>query len=307
MSHPFPKSMTVKQAVISTLAYFDIFDVPLTAEEIYENLFFLNPDKAKIDIYLRESPLVHVYDSYYSLKRNRAFYEAWEGKRRRAKEFWKRVHRFQWLFNLCPFVRLVAVCNSLPIRAVEENSDIDLLVITEKKHMFLARFFLTILTSFMLVRRQGKWIRKRFCLSFYITEDNLDLNEIAQKPYDIYLAYWLKTLEPIAGDYNLYKKLINKNEYWMKPYFKTQTLHRRRFRKAKSWHTNWKNKMEKWFAGEKWEIRMRNWQKKRALEKYQRLLDPSGTVISEKMLKFHDKDVRTQIRHAWVERINEFV
>jgi len=307
MSYAFPKTMTVKQAVISTLAYFDLFDVPLSAEEIYENLFFLKPDKEKIDIYLRESPLIHIYDGYYSLKRNRAFYEAFEGKRRRAKEWWKRVHNFQWIFHLCPFVRLAAVCNSLPIRAVEENSDIDLLVIADKKHLFTARFFLTLLTSFFFVRRHGRFTRKKFCLSFYITDDNLDLSEVEQKPYDIYLAYWLKTLTPISGDYILYERLLEANAKWLKPYFPEVTKLRRRYRKPKPWHAKWKSRLERWFGTEKWELKFRNWQMERALEKYRRLPDKSGSVISEKMLKFHDRDIRAEIRHDWVARINEFL
>ena len=94
MTYDFPKSMTIKQAVISTLAYFDLFDVPLTREEIYENLFFLNPDQRKIDMYLKESPLIHIHDGYFSLKRNAAFYQHFEGKRRRSKEFWKKVKRW---------------------------------------------------------------------------------------------------------------------------------------------------------------------------------------------------------------------
>jgi hypothetical protein len=307
MSYAFPKTMTVKQAVISTLAYFDLFDVPLTREEIYEHLFFLNPDQEKIDIYLRESPLIHEFDGYFSLKRNEAFYEHFLAKRRRAKEFWRRVHRSQWMFSICPFVKFVGVCNSLPIRAVEDNSDIDLLIVTEKNHMFTARFFVTLITSIFGIRRHGKRIRKRFCLSFFTTEDNLDFESIKKDPYDIYLAYWIKTLEPISGDYVIYEKILKANREWLKPYFTHLIKHRRRFRKARNWQTKIKSTLEKWFAAEKWEIRMRNWQIKRALEKYRKLEDQSGTIITQNMLKFHDHDAREQIRHDWVARINEFV
>ena len=311
MSQIFPKSMTVKQAVISTLAYFDLFDVPLTRDGIYENFFFLPLDKKKIDIYLRESPLIQEHDGLFSLKRNIAamqnFYEYFMAKIRRSKKYWKKVHRWQWLLAACPFVKLVAVCNSLPIRAVEDDSDIDLLVITDKKHMFTARFFLTLLTSLSLTRRNGNSIRKRFCLSFYITEDNLDLSEIEQKPYDIYLAYWLKTLEPITGDYQTYEQFMLANRGWLKPYFGELTKHRRRFRKTRPWQQKIKSRLEKWFGSQEFEIKMRNWQLRRAFEKSRRLPDQSGTIITEKMLKFHDKDVREKIRHDWVARINEFL
>lgn len=307
MSYAFPKTMTVKQAVISTLAYFDLFDVPLTREEIYENLFFLNPDQRKIDIYLRESPLIHELDGYFSLKRNSAFYEHFFAKRRRAKEFWKRVNRFQWIFSLAPFVKFVGVCNSLPIRAVEDDSDIDLLIVTEKNHMFTARLFVTLLVSMFGIRRHGRKIRKRFCLSFFTTEDNLNFEKLKKGPYDIYLAYWIKTLEPISGDYVIYEKFLKTNREWLKPYFAHLIKHRRRFRKTRTWQKKIKTFLEKAFEKEKWEIRMRNWQLQRSLKKYRNLEDQSGTIITQNMLKFHDKDAREQVRHDWVARINEFV
>lgn len=299
--------MTVKQAVISTLAYFDLFDVPLTREEIYENFFFLNPDQGKIDIYLRESPLIHEFDGYFSLKRNGAFYEHFLAKRRRTKEFWKRVQRFQWLFNIAPFIRFIGVCNSLPIRAVEEDSDIDLFIVTDRKHLFVARFFLTLLTSIFFVRRHGSHIRKRFCLSFFTTEDNLNFESIKKEPYDIYLAYWIKTLEPISGDYTLYEKFLKNNREWLKPYFAHLIKHRRHFRKPHNWQNKIKSVLENLFGSESYEIRTKNWQLKRTLEKYKKLKDQSGTIISENMLKFHDKDVRDEIRNNWVARINEFM
>jgi hypothetical protein len=307
MTYDFPKSMTIKQAVISTLAYFDLFDVPLTREEIYENLFFLNPDQRKIDMYLKESPLIHIHDGYFSLKRNAAFYQHFEGKRRRSKEFWKKVKRWQWIFAICPYVKMVGVVNSLPIRAVEQNSDIDLLIITEKEKMFTARFFTTLLTSLFLVRRHGKFIRKKFCLSFFTTESNLDFSHIKKDGTDIYLAYWIKTLEPITGDYPIYEKFLKNNRDWLKPYFAHLFKRRRRFRRRKPWQVRIKGFLERRFCSPKWEIRMQNWQMRRAMEKCSQLEDQSGTIIKKNMLKFHDLDLRDQIKRDWFARINEFM
>jgi len=304
----FPKSLTTKQAVIATLAYFDLFGIPLTRAEISEYFFFKEPDEEKIDIYLRESPLVRVHDGYYSLQGNETFYLKFYEKIERSKAYWQRIKRFQWLFSLCPFVKLVCVCNSLPIRDVGQNSDIDLFIVTEKGKMFTARFFITLLTHLFRVRRHGRAIEKRFCLSFYVTESAMDLKPIAQEPYDIYLAYWLKTLQPISGDHELYEKMIRQNEDWIKHYFHNRPPYKKRFfRKRGPKQIKWKERLERWFGKAKWEKRFKGWQLKRAHEKAERLADRSGTIISEDILKFHDRDSRSSVRRDWMERLSELL
>ncbi len=307
MSNVFPKNMTVKQAVLATLAYFDLFGVPLTRSEISEHLFFTQPDEEKIDIYLRESPFIRLKEGYYSISGNDDFYECFFEKQSRSLQYWKKVRRTHWLFSICPFIDLICVCNSLPIYAIDEESDIDLFVVAKKNRLFLARLALTVLTTLLGVRRHGTKTRERFCLSFYVTEENLDLKKIALEPYDIYLAYWIKTLEPVAGNYETYQKVLSLSRAWLSEYFKTIDEHRRYFRKAKPWHEEWKQRFERWLDKDKWEEKTKHSQMRRAREKYFLLKDKSGTVLSDTMLKFHNQDERSEIRERWVNRLNELL
>jgi len=304
MSHLLPKNPTVRESVLGTLAYFDLFGIPLTESDIADHLLFQMPDREKIAIYLRESPLVTKKDGYLSLSKDPEFFAEFARKKARAAKYWKRIRHFQWLFNMCPFVKLIAVCNSLPIEDIHENSDIDLLIITERDRLFTARLFLTFFSSLLGLRRHGLKIKKRFCLSFYLTEDNLNLEEIAQKPYDIYLAYWLKTLEPICGDYATYERLIKENMGWLKDYFPAVIPMRRHFRKR---HSHIKLLLEKLFGSSRFEYKQKNYQLARSKEKYTALKDKTGTIISEKMLKFHDNDVRALVRKNWAERVNRLL
>jgi hypothetical protein len=307
MTDAFPRSMTVKQAVISTLAYFHLFGVPLTRDEISDYLFFQKPDEKKIDMYLKESPYIHYHKGYFSLKGDADFYNEFFNKLKRSKEYWKRVNRYRFIFSLCPFIEFIGVCNSLPIRSTGANSDIDLFIVTKKGKLHTARFFLTLFTSLFGVRRHGDKIRKRFCLSFYMTDENLSLRKIAQAPYDIYLAYWLKTLEPVAGTYSSYKTFINVNCTWLKPYFHKINLHTRRYRRRKPWHKKVKSRLELWFGSKKWENRFKTKQLERIHKKQSAIEDQSGTIISENMLKFHNKDQRSDIRKNWEKVIQNFI
>ncbi len=303
----FPKSLSVKQAVLSTLAYFDLFEVPLTREELSDYLLFEKPEERALNLYLKDSSYVHKREGFLSFRWNAEFWKEWEEKQARTRAVFKKVARWRWLLQLCPFLRLVAVCNSVTIGDTRENSDIDLFVVAKPGRLFTARLGLTILTSLFGLRRHGNKIRERFCLSFYVTEEALDLSPIALPAYDLYLAVWAQSLEPVAGDYKVYEAFVEKNQSWLKAYFHAPARRKRHFRARTGWvkTANWiLETVLNFDAVERW-ARRKQWS--RALAKYQTLEDKSGTVISDSMLKFHDHDARLEIREEWRKRVEKLV
>lgn len=299
------KQNTSEQAIISTLAYFDIFKIPLNKGEISEYLLFKNLNEREIDKILKQIHNLKVENGYYSLGLEKNEYE---DKFKRSKEYWKRVDRYRFIFSICPYIKLVCVCNSLCINDTDENSDIDLLIITERNRIFLARLFITILTSFFGVRRHGRKIKQRFCLSFFVSESNLDFKKIAIKPFDIYLAYWIKTLQPIAGDYKIYEELIDKNKHFLKNYFSNKVILKRKYYKKRNLFENFiKKTLETLFSMQIINKKIRSMQLKRAGEKMINLSDKSGTIINDEMLKFHDNDMREKIRLQWKEKLSLIV
>jgi hypothetical protein len=292
---------TVKQAVLATLSYFDLFGVPLTRGELSDYLLEGGMDEAKIDIYLKESPLIHFHEGYFSLNGTPEFWATWKKKQDLQKNYFKKVTRYRWWLSHSPFIELIAVCNTLPIGDVHPGSDIDLFVITKKNRLFLARWWLTAITSLLGIRRHGKKIAKRFCLSFYVSEEKLDLSEIAL-PIDPYLAYWIKTLEPLTGHYATYEKFLRSND-WTQKYFPHLKPRRRYFRAQKSFI---KKIFEYFLDKEKYELETRNKQLSRIHQKARSLEDRSGTIVSDTMLKFHDHDARKEIEKAWRTKVASF-
>ena len=300
--------ITVKQAVLSTLAYFELFEVPVSRAELADTLLFLEPEERALDLYLKDSSYVHIRDGQLSTRADEDFWNEWAVKQERARDYFKKVARWRWIFSLCPFVRLTCVCNSLPISDVREDSDIDVFVVTQPGHLFTSRLFLTVLTSLFGVRRHGRKVRARFCLSFYVTEEALDLSGLALRDsdgavFDPYLAFWMRSLEPIAGSYAVYEQLLEKNRYWLSAYFKSDVKRKRYFRTRQGvlalahrffeWILR-SDRVERWCREQQWG---------RALEKYQKLADKSGTVISDQMLKFHDHDARQEVREEWKRKV----
>ena len=170
-----------KQAILSTFAFFDMFDYPLSQEEVEEYLYLLPPDPHQIDIYLKNSAILSYSDGLYCLKGREDIFIKNQERTRLSKKLWKKVNKMRKVFDSIPFIKLIAVTNNLSYDNPKSNSDIDLLVITTPNRLFTARMLLTFWTHIFGIRRHGKKVAGRLCLSFYLTEDNLDLSKIVKK------------------------------------------------------------------------------------------------------------------------------
>ena len=111
-------------------------------------------------------------------------------------KLWNKVNRWLFLIRMVPFLKLVCVSNNMSFGVVDGQSDIDLFVVAKKGRLYTARFFLNLfLKIFGLRVSRGKTFG-RFCLSFMVDEDNVDLADFRIDD-DVYLYFWAKRLLPI--------------------------------------------------------------------------------------------------------------
>ncbi|MCK5320715.1 hypothetical protein KAJ61_05005 [Candidatus Parcubacteria bacterium] len=208
----------IKEAILKTIAFFDMFDYPLTPFEIWtfcgikceinEILEALNnnnlPLKTKYGFYFlnNRSEIVDIRQMRYNYA-NRKF---------------KRALKIARLFKIIPWIKMIAVGNSIGANNLRDDSDIDFFIITEAKRIWVTRWFCVGLAKFLNLRPQPLKKRDTICLSFYITDDNLELKKLMlpeNKIHDVYFVYWLANLVPIYNKDNSYLKLINAN-VWLK-------------------------------------------------------------------------------------------
>lgn len=300
-----------KKAVHATLAYFDCFEYPLTFQEMCQYLLKVEPDKGKIQMALRENTCIKKQGSYYQLRTSRDHDKTRKERAVVAKGLWKKVNRYRWIFESIPYVRVVAICNTLAINNTSKNSDIDLFIITQEKRLFTSRLILTFWLHLLGIRRHGKKVAGRFCLSFFITENHLSLESICIKPQDIYLAYWIRTLQPITGSLEVYEKFMNANRFWLNKFFIQNSFAKlTHYKKPNRFLQKIQNLQEIFLntsLGEKIETHLESWQLKRATAKRTKLPSKNprtGVIVSKEMLKFHNKDRREIIFKEWQNRIN---
>ena len=107
------------------------------------------------------------------------------------------------LISFLPFVRAVAVCNSLGFQMTHEASDVDLFIVAAQGRVWSARWYVTGVLA-LLRMRPGEAHRDPVCVSFFVDEgvQNLDSVMIDR---DVYFFYWLRSLMPLVGNHTLFK------------------------------------------------------------------------------------------------------
>lgn len=205
------KDLDFHKHTTRTLLYYDIFDHPLTAMELY-HLFPINSMKRPtfIETLERLSSLGEIkkQNSYYHLNRNG--YDLADIRLRKEKVAHRR-QRIARFFGLIikhfPFVRGIFISGDLSKGVACPTSDIDYVIVTEPGRLWICRALLTLFKKIFL------WNQRRyFCLNYYISSDNLFLDE-----HNYYTATEIAHLKPLYN-FKVYLEYMNTNS-WIKNYF----------------------------------------------------------------------------------------
>lgn len=198
MSFVKPLSPAV-DAIVSSLAFFAMFSRPLTKEEVVQYSYIESGALTKEEIVdaLTQTSDYWKHDQGYFYLQGVGYDMPLEDMQKVSNHFLQKSKRYLLWLRHIPYVRLVAVANTVAFGSAKEDSDIDLFIVTKNNKVWIARLLVTGVLHVLGVRRHGMKTKGRFCLSFFADESVLDLSSIALQPQDIYLSYWLATLIPV--------------------------------------------------------------------------------------------------------------
>jgi hypothetical protein len=292
-----------RRNIYATMVYFDMFDWPLTIAEIEKYLLWDNIERRELWIFLNNDENIQRHGDFYFFKGRRDIVEIRKEREIIANGFWKRVNRYVPLLKAVPFVKMVAVCNTLAINNTDKDSDIDIFVVASPGRLFMARTITTMLFAALGVRRHGKKIAGRFCLSFFVTEDAMDLRNITIGQEDIYMPFWILTMRPLYGE-SVYLKMLSQNK-WIQNYFPrpVEVDDMWKEKGLLSFVKKVQESVMKRKIGDKIENWLESYQKKRYQKRISTLGENASVVVNEKMLKYHNVDKRADIAQKFKERL----
>ncbi len=201
---------SLKEAITWLIVFFDLFEYPLTANQIWQYL-----DKryslTEIISALESDSRIASKNGFYFLN-GRVDTVVTRQKRhnysvRKTKIAW----RFSTFFSFLPFVKVIALANSMGQHNLRDESDIDFFIITSAKRIWLTRLICAGIAKILNRRPTPKNKKDKICLSFYITTENLNLDELKLPDNDPYFFFWLRTLVLLYNKEGIYEKFLQAN------------------------------------------------------------------------------------------------
>lgn len=209
--------------IIATVTYYDVFEMPLSAFEIWKHLIQQAPEQSKSQSVVSLGDIVRVLasgqldtkvaqqDGLYFLPGRSDCVAARIQAEKISIAKLKRMRRLARMLALVPYVRMLGATGSLAMKNGTRESDWDMFVVLRSGKIWIGR---TILTGFLHVigkRRHGTKIRDRACLNYFVTDDNL---EIGTK--DLFSSHEYRFFIPLLG-FDVFQIFELKNR-WIRRY-----------------------------------------------------------------------------------------
>jgi len=199
-----------ERGILGALVYADIFDYPLTEEEIYSYSVACPVSCEEVRLSLQQSSWLagrlEKRDPFWFLTGRSHLVERRRQREGIARCLWTRAQRYVVRIASLPFVRMLAVTGSMAMKNVSSLADdIDVLIVAENRRVFLTRSLAALISR--LARRSGVSL----CPNFVVAKSNLRLSDES-----LFTAHELAQLIPVSGR-AMYLRLWDSNR-WMESY-----------------------------------------------------------------------------------------
>lgn len=179
-------------AIIQAVSYADVFDYPLTIDEIHRFTSNVKADPNEIRSLITNSSaimqFIEKHDEFYSLRGRGLTVEIRHRRGKNASRLWPRAIQYGNMIARLPYVRMVAVTGALSVDNVDPHDDIDYLIVTQTGRLWLCRAFVILLV------RLARLLGDRLCPNYFLSDRTLHLRE-----HSLYSAHEFVQMVPLAG------------------------------------------------------------------------------------------------------------
>lgn len=195
----------LERAILETLAYSDIFDYPLTLDEMHRYLT-APATQEELEYCLRylgsvSSIEVDAQTTYYHLAGRSEVVDIRKGRESASRRSFRRAVFYGRILSLIPFVRMAAMTGSLAVLNLSKNADMDFMLVTSPNRLWIARAFAVTFGRVMRI------VGDRICVNLLVSENALEWPR-----HDLYSAREMGQMVPIAG-MDMYRRLRDANPW----------------------------------------------------------------------------------------------
>jgi len=273
--------ISLREAVIQTIAFFDLFDYPLTPLEILSDIKQTARLQDIRNICQFENSLEEK-EGFFFLKGRQEIVETRKKRHNYSARKIIKAKRFAALFGLFPGVEMVALANSIGHYNLRDDSDIDFFIITKPGFLWLSRLYCTGLAKILISRPTDKTKRDKACLSFYLSKSMLSISSLRLSGNDPYFDRWHQQLVLLYNKNETYQHFLKANSFDKPTNTEVTPLLRLGFfeKFARALQLKIMPEVLKSAAG-----------------------NSDGVVISNQVLKFYKRDRRREFEKKYVQKI----
>lgn len=217
----YNKPMSSYETILSiwhkTLSYSNIFDYPLTKDEIYQFAITdrpVTPEAFEQWFSKNKSLLMHSYahndDEYWAIAGRGELFPVREARNTISQKKTRTTRLATLSLFLMPWVQLIAITGTTAAGNARAGDDVDLYVVTSPKRTWLTRFL--ILSYFALIGRRHnpkkQTTRTTFCLNHVV-----DTNGLEDPHHDLYIASEISRMRVLWERGRMFAKLLAANDW----------------------------------------------------------------------------------------------
>lgn len=287
--------MKTNKIIPENLSWFDIFEWPFTRTECWR---FSPISSSLVSAIPTGINSIESLNGFYFLPKRKELFEKRIARQKIAIKKIKIAKRSSDILSFVPFVEMIAICNDAAYFNAPAESDIDFFIVAKPKRIWTVRFLCVAALSIFNLWRHGKKIKNRICLSFFVTDDNLNIESFSYEN-DILLKYWTPSHFPLFSKNDSYQKFLVNNP-WIKKDFPNYfenipspkiKIKQKKFQAIleKILHKRSGNAFEKFLKFLQLKIMRKTapWQKEK------------DVMISDQILKFHENDRRKYFKNIF--------
>jgi hypothetical protein len=216
------------ETILKTLLYSDIFDYPLSKEEIWK--FLISKNKENKQDFLKylshKNPLINYKKNFYFIKGREEVIKKRQEKEIHSLKKIKFAKKIIQKLSLIPTVYFIGISGALAMKNSEENDDIDLFVISSRNSVWTTRLIMVMMLIFLRVYRtkKEKKVANKICLNMIIDDSALTFSK---ERNDLYTAHEIGQMLPIFNKNKTYERFIASNA-WIKNFLPNVFIQRQR-------------------------------------------------------------------------------
>lgn len=302
----------LQQAILTPVVFFDLFDRPIRYSALsqlaYGHKVTDTQISATVSRLQKEKKLVR-RGEFVALAGRGGLVANALLRDQLSDALWAEATTFILSLGSVPFVRMIAVINSLSFHNANANSDIDLLIVTEPGKMAVARDHISAKLTLWRRRNTSGPKRGKLAADVFIDTDHLNVHSFRRAQQDIYLDYWAAWVAPVINRDQTFERFMEQNS-WLCKTFPGLKGHSKHIAVVPSAIDRRRRLWEAWYRsslGSRVSAQLTYWQHER-LKRYQAKVKDRGTVVlTPYQMRFHIPDRRAEYQQAFEDKWRQLI